>query len=75
VKVFVKDSGNPADYIITMKVLKNITMTLDEAVEFLRSVGEYDIVLKADRESVIGWAEFLKKREGDKKTKTTKSSK
>ena len=48
-------------------------MTLDEAVEFLRSVGEYDIVLKADRETVIGWATFLRNKEVDKKK--TKSNK
>jgi hypothetical protein len=41
-------------------------MTLLEAEKYLRSVKEWDSVVQMDREIIIKWAEFLKKREETK---------
>jgi len=38
-------------------------MSLIEAEKYLRKIGEWHDVVKMDRETVIKWATFLKKRE------------
>lgn len=38
-------------------------MTLLEAEKYLRSIKEWEGMTQIDRETVIKWAEFLKKRE------------
>jgi len=41
-------------------------MTLAEAETYLRKVGEWHDVVKLERETIIKWAEFLKKKENIK---------
>jgi len=53
-------------------------MSLEDATTYLKRLGEWESVWKLDRETIIGWAEFLKKKEipvNDKKTPTRKTIK
>jgi len=45
-------------------------MTLSEATEYLKSIKEWTSVWKLERELIIKWAEFLKKREMEEKKST-----
>lgn len=46
---------------------KEKQMTLAEAEQFLRKIGEWHDVVKMDRETIIKWAIFLKSKEKNKK--------
>lgn len=47
-------------------------MTMDEATAYLKSIKEWESVWKLDRETIIKWAEFLKKREAELDKKPVK---
>lgn len=40
---------------------KKIPMTLEEATIFLKKLGEWDSVWRLERETILAWAEYLKK--------------
>lgn len=46
-------------------------MNLEEATAYLKKIGEWETVLKLDRELILKWANFLKERE-EKETKKSK---
>lgn len=46
-------------------------MNLEEATAYLKKIGEWETVLKMEREVILNWANFLKERE-EKQNKTTK---
>ena len=50
-------------------------MNLDEATKYLKSVGEWETVLKLDREVIIKWAEYLESRERQTEKPVKKTSK
>lgn len=41
-------------------------MTLAEAEQFLRKIGEWHEAVKMDRDTIIKWATFLKNKEQNK---------
>jgi hypothetical protein len=43
-------------------------MDLEEATTLLKKLGEWDSVYNLDRETILKWAEFLKRREVTPKT-------
>lgn len=45
-------------------------MNLQDAEKYLRSVGEWHGVVKMPRDTIIAWAEFLKKKEDTNGTTT-----
>lgn len=40
---------------------KKIPMTLEEATILLKKLGEWDSVWRLERETILAWAEYLKK--------------
>jgi hypothetical protein len=43
------------------KDLKKRPMTLEEATTLLKKLGEWESVWRLDRETILAWAEHLKK--------------
>ena len=37
-------------------------MSLEEATSYLKKIGEWESVVKLDRQTIIDWAEFLAKK-------------
>ena len=51
-----------------MKILSapapaNSSMNLEQATVYLKKVGEWESVWKLDRDTILGWANFLRSRE------------
>ena len=44
-------------------------MSMAEATEYLKKIGEWDSVWKLDRDLILKWAEFLKNKETMNKQK------
>jgi hypothetical protein len=42
------------------------SMTMEEATTFLKKLGEWEGIWHMDRDTIIKWAEFLKKKEATK---------
>ena len=38
------------------------TLSMEEATTFLKKIGEWDSVSKFDRQIILDWANYLKKR-------------
>ena len=49
-------------------------MTMDEAIVYLKSIKEWESVWKLERDTILKWAEFLKKREMEEKKTTRKKT-
>lgn len=47
-------------------------MTMDEAITYLKSIKEWESVWKLERDTILKWAEFLKKREMEEKKSVRK---
>ena len=41
----------------------NCSMNLEQATAFLKKVNEWESVWRFDRDTIIGWANFLKSKE------------
>lgn len=57
-----KDTNKPLNY-------KNPSnnMSLEEATEYLKKIGEWESVWRLERDTIIKWAEFLRKKGTDTK--------
>ena len=39
------------------------TMSLEEATTYLKQIGEWESVWRLERDTIVKWAEFLKKKD------------
>lgn len=54
---------NPFSVPLNMKEKeKKEVLTLEEATNYLKKIGEWETAWKFDRETIIKWAEFLKNK-------------
>ena len=58
-----------------MSKLQLTNMTLDEAAEYLESIGEWHTVRNVPRDVIIKWAEYLKNEENEISSNTRRSPK
>jgi hypothetical protein len=47
-------------------------MNIEESTEYLKKVGEWDMVFRLERDLIIKWANFLKEREEKQKKESKK---
>ena len=45
----------------------SMTMSLEEATEYLKKIGEWESVWRLERDTIVKWAEFLRKKGTDTK--------
>jgi hypothetical protein len=45
-----------------IETTKKETMNLEEATTYLKKIKEWESASKFDRQTIIGWAEFLKNK-------------
>ena len=57
----------------TKDVSDMCSMNLEEATTYLKKIGEWESAWRFDRDTIIGWANFLKNKEknDDVSTKST----
>lgn len=53
-----KNTDKPLNYKDPSK-----SMSLEEATEYLKKIGEWDSVWRLERDTIVKWAEFLKKKD------------
>jgi hypothetical protein len=53
----------------------NKPMAMEEATTYLKKIGEWESVWRFDRETILGWANYLKEREKEPITTKKHSSK
>jgi hypothetical protein len=49
--------------ILTTPKVANSSMSLEQATTYLKKIGEWESVWRFDRDTILGWANFLKNKE------------